>query len=143
MRSQEEYSTLGVIKNGQLKMQGRALFKQAIARFPDGVVVVEIRTNTKRTTLINRLYWSGYVHPLAEHTGYDKLAIHGYLKKRFLPNQHLMIQNTAGEVIDETDIEPTTTRLSQREFSDYLAAIEAWAVGELGVIVGSNRENAA
>lgn len=124
-------------------MRGKAEFDAAMRRFPDGAVVVEVKTpKAKRSNQANRLYWAGYVQPIAEHTGYDKLAIHSYLKKRFLPNQHLMIQNAAGEIIDETDIEPTTTKLSKQDFADYLAAIQAWAVSELGVDVGSNQEAA-
>ncbi len=139
----DSYETLGVVKAGKLQIQDRTSFESAIRQFSNGVVMVEVRTpKTRRSTFANRLYWAGYVQPIAEHTGYDKLEIHDYLKRRFLPSQHLMIQNAAGEVIDETDVAPTSRKLTKREFSDYLSAIEVWAVGELGVIVGSSREAA-
>jgi len=68
--------------------------------------------------------------------------MHAYLKARFLPPERrvskmLLLHNANGEVIDEYEIDlSTTTTLNKIEFSEYLHAIQVFA-GELGVIVGS------
>ena len=54
-----------------------------------------------------------------------------------------MIQNRQGEIIEESDLEPTTTILTMLQFSEYLTQIAAWALTELGVYCGSNEEKIA
>ncbi len=109
-------------------------------------MVIE-RVKATRNLEQNRLYWAGFVRPLSEHTGYTPGEMHEYLKTRFLPPERrlmktLLLQNAQGEIIDERQIDlSTTTVLNKIEFSDYLHEIQVFA-GELGVIVGSNSEAA-
>lgn len=134
------FVTTGQIRNGLLQIRNRPGLNAWAAHQRDGEMVVTIeRAHATRSLDANALYWAGHVQPLAEYTGYTPLEVHAYLKKRFLPNQHLMIQNAHGEVIDESDIEPTTTTLNTVEFSDYLHQIQEWALTELGVECGSNQ----
>lgn len=133
----KKFQTTAAIKAGKISIRNSGTLKAWVATQRDGEysVVIE-RVHATRSLDANACYWAGFVAPLAEHTGYDGLEIHQYLKKRFLPNQHLMIQNAAGEIVDETDLEPTTTTLTKVEFSEYLSAIETWALTELGVRCG-------
>lgn len=124
-------------------MRNRAALEQHVKKVRDCEVTITIeKAHATRSLDQNALYWVGYVTPLAEHTGYTVLEMHDYLKQRFLPKRHLLIQDADGAVIDEADLPyATTTTLNKVEFGEYLREIEAFALS-LNVQVGSNREAA-
>lgn len=102
----------------------------------DGEVIVTIRSaRATRTIAMNRLYWRWYVQPLSEYTGYGPDAIHQYCKRRFLASTRLVIADANGEIVDETDIDATTTTLTKVEFGEYLNHIAEFAES-LNVTVG-------
>ena len=134
--SRERFDTGGVLQDGLLKLRHRKRFDEAMKEMRDGEVIVSIRrARATRSLQANALYWSGYIAPLADHTGYSPAWVHAYLKKRFLTPNHMYIADRDGVIVDEQDLEPTTTTLTKLEFSDYLSRIEEFAL-ELGVIVG-------
>jgi len=141
--SMQEYVCTGHVHEGTLKIANRAKLIKTMRRWHDGEVVITIeRVHATRSLEQNAAYWVAYIKPLADHTGYDPRWIHAYLKKRFLPAKHLVIQDRAGTVVTEEDVAAlTTTTLNRNEFSEYLQAIEGWAA-ELGVNVGTNCEAA-
>lgn len=135
------------IEDGRLKVGLRALeaMRLALAHWQRCQVTITVeKQHATRSLDQNALYWSGYVNPLAEYTGYTPFEMHAYLKKRFLPKQRIeIVDRRSGVVIDEQDLDQlTTTTLNKIEFGEYLDEIKAFALG-LGVIVGSNREAAA
>jgi hypothetical protein len=134
--SLDRYETTGVIQDGRLKVRYQHHFEQAMRAMPDGPVVIRIEPATApRSLRQNTTYWRWYVTPLAEYTGYSPLAIHAYLKQRFLVSPRIVISDAQGEVVDEARIEPTTTTLTTQEFSAYLDAISEFAES-LNVPVG-------
>jgi hypothetical protein len=137
------YETTGFIRGGRLHVRKGAGLTAALARWKDGEVLITIeRAHAIRSLESNSLYWVGYVKPLSEHIGEPPRWVHAYLKKRFLPPKHLLIQDKNGVVVDEVDLDMlTTTKLNTVEFSEYLHEIQVWAATDLGVMVGSNREN--
>ena len=83
---QEEYSTLGVIQSGKLSMRGRQLFEQAMRRFPDGPVVVAVKTTKLQRSLAQNKFWHGVVIPLfAEHCGYELQEMKDALSLKLIP----------------------------------------------------------
>jgi hypothetical protein len=139
--SLDRYDTTGIIDQGKLRVRRQPDFERAMRQMPDGEVTVSISRDTRRSTAVNRLYWRWYVQPLAEYTGYTPHAVHSYLKQRFLSVSHIVIANPDGEVVDEADVEPTTTTLTKTEFSAYLDAISEFAES-LNVPVGAPTEYA-
>lgn len=138
------FVTTAIVKNGALSgVRNRKALDAWTEKLRDAEVVVTFeKAHATRSADQNALYWAGYVQPLADHTGYTAMEMHSYLKQRFLPKQHLMIQDANGAVVDETDIEAlSTTKLNKIEFGEYLNEIEALAL-TLNVRVGSNREAA-
>jgi len=134
--SLDRYETTGVIEAGRLKVRHHVSFEQAMRAMPQGPVLVTIRAATAtRSPQANRLYWRWYVQPLSEYTGYTPMAIHSYLKQRFLVSPCIVIANADGEVLDDARIEPTTTTLTKEEFSTYLDHIAEFAE-QLSVAVG-------
>jgi len=132
----DRYDTSGIIREGALKVRHRERFDQAMKEMPVGEVIISIRhARATRSLVQNALYWSGYIAPLAEYTGYSAIFMHAYLKKRFLTPTHLIISDPNGVIVDETDLEPTTTTLTKNEFAMYLMNVEEFALS-LGVTVG-------
>ena len=126
--SLDHFEASGQIEQGRLKVRHQQRFEQAMRQMRDGEVIVSVRqARATRTPAMNRLYWRWYVTPLAEYTGYSPLAIHSYLKQRFLVAPQIVIADPNGEIVDEATIEPTTTTLTTNEFSNYLNAIAEWA----------------
>jgi hypothetical protein len=139
----KEFVTTGFVEDGTLTVRNRAKFEREMASWKDGEVIVTVeQARATRSMSANALYWAGFVGPISEYTGYEPYEVHAFLKKKFLPSKHMMIQNAQGEVIDETDIDPTTTKLNVNEFSDYLRSIKMWALDTLGIDCGSNQEAA-
>jgi hypothetical protein len=131
------YATHGTIRRGKLHLKYDQRWIDAVRAMPDGDVLITIRPATATRSLeMNKAYWAGYVRPLSEDTGYSPLAIHQYLKQKFLKGPHLFIADDQGEIVDEAEIEPTTTTLTRDEFSEYLEHISDFA-SSLGVTVGS------
>ena len=139
--SLDRYDTTGCIEAGKLRVRDQRGFERAMRQMPDGEVTVSIHRETKRSTAVNRLYWRWYVQPLSEYTGYTPHAIHSYLKQRFLSSAHIVIANADGEVVDEADVEPTTTTLTKDEFTTFLNCVSEFAES-LGVVVGTPIEDA-
>jgi hypothetical protein len=132
------YRTSGVIRDGRLRLRDPLRFVDAMRTFAEGEVVIMLRHATATRSLrANALYWSAYVTPLADYTGYAPQEIHAYLKKRFVRAPRIVIADADGCVVDEADLEPTTTTLTRTEFSDYLRQVEGFA-RELGVTVGDD-----
>lgn len=133
----KEIVLTGFVKSGKLTVRNRKALDEALRHWFDTEVIVTIeKAHATRSLEQNRLYWVGYVNPLADYTGYSPKYMHAYLKKRFLPAQHLLIQDGAGVVVDEADVEMlSTTTLNKVQFGEYLQAIEEFALS-LGVRVG-------
>src|SRR6266481_10005153 len=105
----DSYESSGVIEKGSLKVRNRERFEAAMRQIPDGEVIVTVRlARATRSAAQNRLYFKYYVAPLSEYTGYSPIAIHSFLKSKFLSPSVLTIANPDGEVVDEATIEPTT-----------------------------------
>ncbi|MCG5538970.1 hypothetical protein [Halorhodospira sp. 9622] len=104
---------------------------------PVEVVIGEYRR--RRSLEQNRLYWSAYVRPLAEHCGVSSQAMHRWLKWEFLEPE-LVVDPFTGEILREG--EPTTTGLTTAEFNQYLEMISAMAA-EQGVHLPAPGEHAA
>lgn len=139
--SLDRYDTTGYIDAGKLRVRDHRGFERAMRQMPDGEVTVSIHAGQRRSSQANRLYWRWYVQPLSEYTGYTPHAVHSYLKQRFLSGAHIVIADANGEVVDEADVEPTTTTLTKTEFSAYLDAISEFAES-LNVPVGAPTEYA-
>lgn len=114
--TQETYETGGVIEKGKLHLEGRLIFEQAMARFPDGHVTVRISvTKKRRSSNVNR-YWHGVVIPLfAEHCGYDFADMKDALALELLPR--VIVDVTTGE---ERTVPGHTSELSVQEFNDLI-----------------------
>lgn len=80
----------------------------------------------RRTIDQNRLLFL-WINCISGETGQDKDDLHKYFKRKFLPHHHNTVFN------EQIYIEPTTTTLDTKQFTDYLNLIQAFAATELGI----------
>lgn len=113
---QDEYSTLGVVKAGKMQVQDRASFGRAMKRFPDGPVVVEIKTIKPQRSSAQNRYWHGVVIPLfAEHCGYETAEMKDVLALKLIPKE--ITDMDSGEV---RIVPGHTSELSVKAFNDLI-----------------------
>ena len=55
--TQEMFETGGRIEGGRLKLEGREVFAQTIARFDDGPVTLRVTVGKKTRSLQQNAYW--------------------------------------------------------------------------------------
>lgn len=148
MAAVTEFVSVARLEAGKLKFTGDRLahLHAGLQRMADGEVILTVsHPKATRDARLNRLYWAGYVGPMAEYTGYTPREMHEYFKQRFLCDKakRLVFSDQSGEVVADAVIPIlTTTTLTPEEFKQYLRDIETMAL-DLGVRVGSNREGVA
>ena len=114
--TQEEYSTLGVIEDGKLQVQNRTLFEAAMKRFPDGAVVVAVKTTKPQRSSAQNRYWHAVVIPLfAEHCGYELHEMKDALALKLIPKE--VVNMDTGEV---QTVPGHTSALNVAEFNDLI-----------------------
>lgn len=135
---QEEYATLGVVKDGKMQVQDRALFEQVMRRFPDGPVVVEIKTTKPQRSSAQNRYWHGVVVPLfAEHCGYEFDEMKDALALKLLPKE--VVDMDTGEV---RVVPGHTSDLTTKAFNDLIEQAQRLGA-ELGIYIPDPNEAAA
>jgi hypothetical protein len=134
---QDTYATLGVIAKGRLQVQNRAGFDAAMARFPDGVVVVEVKLQRPQRSSQQNRFWHGVVIPLfAEHCGYDLLEMKDVLALRLIPKE-------VTDMNGERQLVPGhTADLNVKDFNDLIERAQRLGA-ELGIYVPDPNEVAA
>lgn len=107
----------------------KAVIHRFIDLMPDdGTMKLEIKKNaSKRTDAQNKLYWF-WLGIIGDDTGYRPDEIHKLMKMQFLEPITYRIMDK--DVIDY----PSTTKLTVREFTEYLNMIELWA-SDLGMVM--------
>ena len=103
-----ESRTYGKVKEGKLEFNSRYEFDKIIRRYEGLDIEVIVRPLEKKKTSAQDAYYRGVVlKMLSDHTGYTRKEMHDVCKA------HLHIE--------------TTTTLSRREYSEYIAATIRWA----------------
>ena len=87
--------------------------------------VVIRKVKSKRGRVQNDLYWVWMTY-LQDEIGETKENLHFYFKHRFLKKDDLCV---LGEYVP---VEITTTKLTVKEFADYLTSIELFVIDKMG-----------
>ena len=90
-------------------------FNGYTSRLKDGLYTIDIN-EIKRTTQQNRFYWL-YLRIISEETGDDENNLHEYFKRKFLPPRFVSVLGK------EIKLPATTTKLTKKEFGDYMERI--------------------
>lgn len=78
-----------------------------------------------RTQKQNALYWPVYVQTCADHFGYFPDEMHEELK--------LMFNAKDSKLIPGARVGGSTTKMTTKEFTEYLEKIQIWALTEHGI----------
>lgn len=104
-----------------IELDSQNYYQHQLNQFEIGERVTMIITNkkSKRTDQQNKYYWGVYLPLIAEETGERDLnKLHELFKGKFLTKA---IEEVLGEKVR---IKKSTTRLSTKEFTEYISAIE-------------------
>lgn len=82
----------------------------------------------RRSRPQNDLYWA-IVGRICEMTGHTKDEVHNILKVKFLPSRTVNLFGV------EVQCVPNSHDKNQKEFSDYIERVTAWAADELGIVI--------
>ena len=121
------FEMTGFVKDGVLKLRNGKRAQDEFQNWRDCEVTVTVeRQHATRSLDQNALYWSGFVNPVADYTGYSPKQIHALFKKMFLPKERIeIVDKRTGVVVDEQELEQlTTTVLNKVEFGEYLNDIK-------------------
>jgi len=107
----------------------------SVRDWPDGDVVVVVRTvKAVRSLIQNAYYWGVCLKLVADHTGYTPEEHHDLAKQMFLPKS-LAFTDGNGAVVEERVIGGSTTKLSTGEMSEFVEKFREWAASTLGVFI--------
>lgn len=106
--------------------------KQAVGAYIDSLpngkrYDINIVVHRERRTIDqNRLLFL-WINCISSETGQDKDDLHRYFKRKFLPQNYRRVFN------EQLYVEPTTTTLDTKQFTDYLNLIHSFSASELGI----------
>lgn len=80
-------------------------------------------TDRKKTRSDNQnaYYWAVIIKTLSDEWGYETEEIHLLLKEMFIQKKFITVKGVEFEVI------PSTTKLSTKEFKEFIEKIQRWA----------------
>lgn len=110
------------VGDGKFYMPYVDAFRMSLKKLPKGEYVLLVKLiEENRTKNQNATYWL-WLTVIADETGHNPEEIHEYLKHKFLlchDKKYPYVRST--------------TKLTTKEFSEYMQRIETWATEELNV----------
>ena len=114
------------VENGKLILKDKERFSGWIVTLDGDVEVIVQKPKTTRTSKQNSFYWA-YISLVSDETGDDPNSLHEYFKRTHLPPRFITVMGK------DIKIPATTTKLSKKQFSDYIRSIEV----ETGIMAPS------
>ena len=127
---------LGRVESGKLLLKNQQIFKEEIKTLNGDIILTVSEGRGKRSLQQNKYYHSVVCGLISETTGYTPEEVHNFLKDKFLSNKHQMVIGNEERLIEEA----TTTKLTTKEFKDYIEKIQRWASEELNVSIPDPNE---
>tara|TARA_A100001201_G_scaffold74484_1_gene67662 strand:+ start:170 stop:559 length:390 start_codon:yes stop_codon:yes gene_type:complete len=122
------------IINGKIVYTYPSKVERQIQKLDNTSVIVEIKKNTvKRSGALNQYYWKVVVGILTDELGYTKEEMHEVLKSKFLYKKELIGDEWIRVAI-------STTKLTNKEFIDYIDKIKMFASQELSIYIPDPNE---
>ena len=95
------------------------------------LTIENISEKRMRTLRSNRYYWGCVLKYISEYTGFTIEETHSAMKELFLSEENLQLGIKKIK---------STTKLTTKEFSEYIEKIKLWAGEKLGVIIPESGE---
>jgi hypothetical protein len=80
-----------------------------------------------RSQQANRYYWAALIKLCSDETGYTSEEMHEYFRRKFLTPE---VKEVLGE---PTEIYPSTTKLTTKEFAEYMDKITTFMRENMGL----------
>lgn len=117
------------IVGNAIRFANKEYLNNFLKGMPDGqYLVIDIEKRKRlRSNQQNAMYWAYVIPAISSETGHTHEELHFFFKRKFLPKQYIKIGNT------RILAEPSTTKLTTKEFMDYVEQIMVWSAQELGM----------
>ncbi len=125
------------VKNGILKLTNEErIDMDQYVKSLEGKSVWVIITDVKppRSLQQNAYYFGVVIQYISDETGESPEKTHEDLKEKFLPRMWTVEDGR------EVEFPKSTTRLSTKEFKDYLESVIAWAASFLNLVIPDPNE---
>lgn len=139
----QEHTFAGRVEHGRFPIDVRTGISRALQSAEGQAVEVILRPLKKtRSAQANRYYFGVVLALIAEETGHHKDELHEFFKDEFLTPKVIRLEDDAGGAI-ERKIHPSTTRLTTKEFTDYVERVREFALHRLNIVIPTPEEMAA
>lgn len=123
----------GKVIKGKLKLENQSSFEAGLSRFEGERVIVRVdKWTPKRSLAANSYYFGCIVSSIEEWTGYRKEEVHAILKSKFAVETKFIVNEGTGEILEEVTVPLKTSRMSKKEFAEYIDKCEEFCVS-LGI----------
>ena len=135
----EALSVTALVKDGKAMLSElqeslvQKKYQESEGKFVRLTVKVARHTRSERQ---NSYLWGIVYKYIADYTGDTTEDTHEAMKYLFLPRQFTKFQGK------DVPVEKSTTRLSTKEFEEYLDRVRSWAASELNVVIPLPNEEA-
>lgn len=109
----------GLVFGGDIVADDEKSYRLYLASLEGKQVEAVVQAWRQRRTDRQHRFYRAYLNLIADETGNDANDLHSLFKKKFLP---VMTREVMGEIVE---IDPTTTKMERKDFSDYLEKISA------------------
>lgn len=135
MNRQEWYSCTGAIVRGVLVLSDRQGFLDAMKRFPECDVSVDVKIEKPTRTSAQNRFYHGVVIPLfAQHCGYDVAEMKDALALHLIPKDITDFQTGV-----TTTVPGHTSQLTVAEFADLIERAQRLGA-EMGIVIPDPEE---
>jgi hypothetical protein len=128
-------SATGTLVNGRVVLFKPVAFREDLARWPNGPIVLSVeRTGATRSLRQNAYYWSAVIGAIVERTGFSPIETHELCKAQHLSKARAAAGEN-GHLINGLVIGGSTVRQDTLEFCEYLERIIQWAAETIDVVI--------
>lgn len=139
----EEFSAHGRVEGGRLPPLVRTGLLRALHLAEGEDVEIVLRPlKLTRSQQANRYYFGVVLKYIAEETGHHAEELHEFFKDEFLTPKVIRLEDDAGGAI-ERKIHPSTTKLTTKEFAEYVDRVRDFALHRLNIVIPTPEEMAA
>ena len=120
------------VLNGKPTGFDRDAFLNGYKQFEgQNIIMTYFKKPDKRSIHQNAFMWGHVYKVISDHTGFRPEEVHNYFRDRFLPlRKRVAVDPTTGERVVHQELE-STTKLSVKQFTDYLDQIMQFSIQEL------------
>ena len=120
------------VRGGEFQGSHPDRLQTMLGQLEEGAYHIDITPlKASRSQQQNKYYWR-VLTVVSDYTGHSPQELHAFFRQKFLARP-LVFANQDGNVIEESQVAPSTSNLNVSEFYAYTELIRQWSAEQLGV----------